>query len=412
MIKKRKEEYKIFFFGVYMKKKIIITTIILIILSTLSIIIYNKWRIANAKIIVELVDNLEIEVYSDTKLSDLIKSINGKLIDDYEINTNTLGVKPIDFNYINDDDIKVSYSFNVKVVDKTPPVIFSSNTLTITQGSESNLEKELFCGDNYDDKPKCEIIGNYDLSQVGNYVLTFVGTDSSNNISTQEFLLTVKEKNTSSTSTKVNEKDFSDIVNKYKSDKTKIGLDVSKWQGDIDFEKVKNAGVEFVFIRVGTQKGIGGEYILDPKFEQNITGFQNVGIPVGVYFYSYANSTKSAKEDANWVIRQLQNYNLELPVVFDWENWSFYQEFNKSFYNLTQMANTFLSTIEKNGYKAMLYSSKNYLEKVWLETKYPIWLAHYTEKTNYQGTYKVWQLTANGKVQGISGNVDINVMYD
>ena len=76
------------------------------------------------------------------------------------------------------------------------------------------------------------------------------------------------------------------------------------------------------------------------------------------------------------------------------------------------MANTYLSTIEKHGYKAMLYSSKNYLEKVWFKTKYPIWLAHYTEQTNYQGDYKVWQLTANGRVPGINGNVDINVMYD
>ena len=400
----------IFFFGVYMKKKIVIILAIILVVI-LSAFIYNKWKIANAKVIVKLQDNLEIEVFSKVNLSDLIKSINGKLIDDYEINTKTIGKKPIEFNYINNENIKVSYSFEIEVVDKIPPLIFSSNSLNITKGYEGDLEKELFCGDNYDDTPKCEIIGNYDLNQLGSYVLTFVGTDSSDNISTQEFILNVKEKSNSTTQ-KNNTKSFSDIVNKYKNDNTKIGLDISKWQGDINFEEVRNAGVEFVFIRIGTQKGIGGEYILDPKFEQNIKGFKEAGIPVGVYFYSYANSNKAAKEDAKWVIKQLKDYKIDLPIVFDWENWSFYQEFNKSFYNLTQMANTYLSTIEKAGYKAMLYSSKNYLEKVWFETKYPVWLAHYTEETTYQGDYKVWQLTANGKVPGINGNVDINVMYN
>ena len=76
------------------------------------------------------------------------------------------------------------------------------------------------------------------------------------------------------------------------------------------------------------------------------------------------------------------------------------------------MANTFLKTIEKAGYEGMLYSSKNYLENIWFETEYKIWLAHYTTETNYQGDYYVWQLCSNGRVDGITGNVDINVMYN
>ena len=400
----------IFFFGVYMKKKIVIILAIILVVI-LSAFIYNKWKIANAKVIVKLQDNLEIEVFSKVNLSDLIKSINGKLIDDYEIDTKTIGKKPIEFNYINNENIKVSYSFEIEVVDKIPPLIFSSNSLNITKGYEGDLEKELFCGDNYDDNPKCEIIGDYDPNTIGSYNLTFIGTDSSNNTSKKDFTLNVKEKTNTSNSETISQ-NFSDIVTKYKTENTKIGLDVSKWQGDIDFEKVRDAGIEFVFIRVGTQKGIGGEYVLDPKFEQNIKGFQSVGIPVGIYYYSYASSNKEAKQDAKWVISQIKEYKIDLPVVFDWENWSFYQEFNKSFYNLTQMANTYLSTIEKAGYKAMLYSSKNYLENVWFETKYPVWLAHYIEKTTYQGDYNLWQLTANGKVPGINGFVDINIMYN
>lgn len=397
-----------------MKKKIIIiiTIIITVILLTIGgIFIYNKWRIANAKIIVELQDNLKIDVFSEIKLSDLIKSINGKLKDDYKINTTKVGVKPIKFNYTNDDNIDVSYSFEIEIVDQVPPVIFSLKSLSVQKGYNGNLAKELFCGDNYDDKPKCEIEGTYDGNKPGTYKLKFIGTDSSNNKSENEFDLIVKGSDSGSP-TPPTYQNFSDIVKKHKTENTKIGLDVSKWQGDINFEQVKNAGVEFVFIRVGTQKGIGGEYVLDPKFEQNIKGFQKVGIPIGVYFYTYADSNKSAKDDAKWVVEQLKPYKIQLPVVFDWENWSFYQEFNKSFYNLTEMANSYFKVIEKAGYKPMLYSSKNYLGNVWFKTKYPVWLAHYTDKTTYEGDYYIWQLCSNGRIPGINGNVDINIMYN
>ena len=178
-----------------MKKKIIIiiTIIITVILLTIGgIFIYNKWRIANAKIIVELQDNLKIDVFSEIKLSDLIKSINGKLKDDYKINTTKVGVKPIKFNYTNDDNIDVSYSFEIEIVDQVPPVIFSLKSLSVQKGYNDNLAKELFCGDNYDDKPKCEIEGTYDGNKPGTYKLKFIGTDSSNNKSENEFDLIVK----------------------------------------------------------------------------------------------------------------------------------------------------------------------------------------------------------------------------
>ena len=397
-----------------MKKKIIIITSIIIgiiLLTVLGINIYNKWRIANAKILVELVDTLEVEVFQEAKLSDFIKSINGKIEDDFIINTTKTGKKAINFKYINDDKIEVSYSFEVEVVDITPPVIFSSNQLTVNKGYNGNLEKELFCGDNYDDKPICKITGEYDSNTPGTYPLVFTGTDSSGNISETSFNLIVKKPSPSTPTPKTTTL-FTDIVLKHKTENTKIGLDVSKWQGDINFQKVKDAGVEFVFIRVGTQKGIKGEYVIDPKFEQNIKGFQSVGIPVGIYFYTYASSLKEAEQDAKWVLKQIKPYKIDLPVVYDWENWSFYQEFNKSFYNLTQMANKYMSVVEKAGYKAMLYSSKNYLEKAWLPTKYPVWLAHYTETTTYEGNYYVWQLCSNGRVDGINTDVDINVMYN
>ena len=370
---------------------------------------YNKWRIENAVIDVKLNKNLDVEVYSEAVVSDFIKSINGKIIDDYLINTKELGKKEITFKFINDDDIEVKYSFNVNVVDSTKPWIFSSSSFSINKGYTGNLEEELFCGDNYDNDPSCTLTGYYDYNTVGSYPLTFTGVDSSGNTSITNFNLIVKSKsNSTNSSSYIN---YSDVVLKHKNENTMIGLDVSRWQGDINFQAVKDAGVEFVFVRVGSQRGVGGEYYIDPKFHQNIKGFNEVGIPVGIYFYSYADSIKSAKTEAKWVVEQLKGYKVDLPVVFDWENWSFFQEFGVSFYNLTEIAKSYLNVIEDAGYEGMLYSSKNYLENVWYKTKYPVWLAHYTDKTNYEGEYKVWQLCANGRVSGINGNVDINVMY-
>ena len=370
---------------------------------------YNKWRIENAVIDVKLNKNLDVEVYSEAVVSDFIKSINGKIIDDYLINTKELGKKEITFKFINDDDIEVKYSFNVNVVDSTKPWIFSSSSFSINKGYTGNLEEELFCGDNYDNDPSCTLTGYYDYNTVGSYPLTFTGVDSSGNTSITNFNLIVKNKsNSTNSSSYIN---YSDVVLKHKNENTMIGLDVSRWQGDINFQAVKDFGVEFVFVRVGSQRGVGGEYYIDPKFHQNIKGFNEVGIPVGIYFYSYADSIKSAKTEAKWVVEQLKGYKVDLPVVFDWENWSFFQEFGVSFYNLTEIAKSYLNVIEDAGYEGMLYSSKNYLENVWYKTKYPVWLAHYTDKTNYEGEYKVWQLCANGRVSGINGNVDINVMY-
>ncbi|MDE5539619.1 MAG: glycoside hydrolase family 25 protein, partial [Bacilli bacterium] len=204
---------------------------------------------------------------------------------------------------------------------------------------------------------------------------------------------------------------FESIIKDYKTDNTEIGLDVSEWQGDIDFNELKKAGVEFVFIRVGGTKGTNGEYFLDKKFEQNIKNANEVGIPVGIYFYSYANSNESAINDAKWVLELIKGYKIDLPIAFDWEDWGNYNFYKLSFFGLTDMASSFLNIFKEAGYEGILYSSKNYLEQIWLKTDYPIWLAHYAPKTSYQGNYTFWQICSDGKVPGIYGDVDINIHY-
>ena len=173
---------------------------------------------------------------------------------------------------------------------------------------------------------------------------------------------------------------------------------------------LKKAGVEFIFIRVGTVDK-EGECVLDPKFVQNIEGANRVGIDVGLYFYSYAHSKESALRDAEWVLEQIKDYKVDFPIAFDWESWTTFNSFSISFYELTSASTTFLNRLEVSGYEGLLYSSKYYLENIWLPQDYDVWLAHYTSKTDYKGKYRMWQLCSNGKVDGIKGNVDIDVWY-
>ena len=397
---------------------IILLIFLLLVVGVFKLI--NHYKVKHAIIDVKL-QNTEVDVFEKVKLDYFIEDINGKLIDNPKIDTTSIGTKEISFEYINDDNIKVPYTFNIKVVDNIPPLITKYSETKAYVG-DKKFYKNLFCGDNYDNTPKCYIKGEYDINTPGTYDIDFIGIDSSNNESRQPIRLEVieKPKTTNDKSTNTNNKyvfptntvDLNTIIDSYKNKKTKIGIDISYWQGKIDYKKVKNSGVQFVIIRIGRQKGKNLECVLDKKYKEYIEGFNKVKLPVGVYFYSYADSNEEAIKQAKWVVKNIKKYDVELPVVFDWENFDHYRVYNLSFYNLTKMADLFMNEIENNGYEAMLYSSKVYLESVWMETKHDVWLAHYTDKTDYDGKHTIWQITDRGKVPGINNStVDIDVMY-
>lgn len=396
------------------KKLILIICIVvgIILLSVGGFLLYKYIEIKNAVVKVVLKDNLEADFADTLKVSSFIESINGKIVDDYYLNTDSLGKKKIDFEYINDDGIKIKYNYEINVVDREAPLIWLGKSYNVTRGSEDNLIDKIMCGDNYDNNPECVIEGDYNLDNVGSYNLVFKATDSSGNVSKKKFILNVNEASSKKESNGVKSvTEFSDVIKNYKNDNTQIGIDVSKWQGDIDFSKLKSAGVEFVIIRIGSSTGINGENFIDSKFIQNIKNANSVGIPVGVYFYSYANSVDRAISDAKWIIENIKDYKVELPIAFDWENWGSFNTYELSFFGLTNMAKRFMDTVKDAGYDAMLYSSKTYLENIWMSVDYPVWLAHYTKNTNYAGDYSYWQICSNGRVDGINGDVDIDIRY-
>ena len=374
----------------------------------------RKTEMAEDAVAVEFKENLTFEFASRVKLSDCISNINGEIIDDFYIDTTTVGKNTIEFRYKSQRNKLKTKTFNINVIDTVAPEVYISNTMTITVGDNKDLTYSVLSGDNADPKPTRKIQGEYDINKEGNYNLKYVITDASGNTTEKDFTLKVAPKSNNKT-TKTTERErvlFSDCISKFKNDNTSIGIDVSKWQGNIDWKKIKDAGVEFVFVRIGYQGKFDGEYIMDKYFEQNIKGATEVGIKVGVYFYSYARTTDDAVNQVDWIYDKIRHYNVSLPVVFDWESWTSFPKAEMSFYDINNVAKTFIKRAEEYGYKGMLYSSKNFLEKIWYVDEFEnIWLAHYTDKTNYDGKYQFWQMCDTGRVDGINGAVDIDIWY-
>ena len=299
---------------------------------------------------------------------------------------------------------------NETIPDTTAPIIVLDDSYTVKTGYNKNLVDVIMSADDVDKNPKREIIGDYDLNTAGEYNLTYKIEDASGNVTTKDFVLKVKD------SYKYTEKDisFKEATSRYKSDKTRLGIDVSKWQEDIDWKKVANEGVEFAILRMGYQNGFDGEVSIDPYFEKNVKGCMDNNIPISVYFSSYAKSVDEAKAQADWICDKLEAYNYSnINVSFDWENWNSFNKLGLSLNDINDMADIFMDECVSRGHKSMLYGSKTYLEAVWKnDKKYQVWLANYVEDTSYGGDYKVWQFTQTGSVDGISGKVDINVMYE
>lgn len=384
-----------------MKKKWVILIIILfIVILGICVIFFLPEKTEELE--------LSIPVYEKHKISEYQDKITCKILEDKEIKSDKVGDSEISarckFDYI-----KGKLKVKIHTIDTKKPILILKDTMTVTEGYEKKLEEVIVSMDNYDNNPKREVIGDYDVNKVGTYPLHYKVTDSSGNIEEKDFTLNVIAKN-NNTSNRTNT-NFSDVLKNYKNENNEIGIDVSKWQGLIDFEKVKNAGASFVMIRLGYQSGYDGNYVIDPYFKQNIENAKVHGLKVGVYFYSYAKTKKDIDAETKWIIDNLKGIDLDLPVSYDWENWSTVTTLKLNLVEFNAMMKTFMKKIKESGYDSMLYSSKNFLEQIWETDVDYIWLAHYIDKTNYEGKYHMWQLCENGKIDGIKGNVDIDILY-
>lgn len=356
----------------------------------------------------------EFLVFEEHSSNELIKDSNVEILSNDKLVNDKIGEHTYTINYkYNKKNYKYDVTYNV--VDNTSPVFISSvSNITIEVNNDDILCDRITYGDNYDSKVTCNIEGEYDFTKIGKYNLEFVLKDSSNNESRKDFTLNVVEKieknKTIETPTYLY---IDDIIKNYKNENTSIGIDISKWQGNVDFNKVKNSGIEFVIIRIGYQKNPNDEFEIDPKFFDYYEQAKKADLKVSVYLYNVSLSESDGIKAANYVINMLNGDKLDLPIGYDWENWSNFNDYNVSLHTLSSSYLAFERTLKKNGYESMLYSSKYYLENVWLDyNNSNIWLAHYTDKTDYEGNYMLWQMTSLAKIDGITENtVDIDILY-
>ena len=194
------------------------------------------------------------------------------------------------------------------------------------------------------------------------------------------------------------------------------GIDVSKYQPNVNWSQVKASGVDYVIIRVGYRGYGSGVMVEDPYFKSHISGAKAAGLKVGVYFYSQAITVEEAVEEASMAIQLCNGYGLQYPIYFDTEatGTGVGRADGLSKTQRTAIANAFCQTVRNSGYKAGVYASKSwfYYQLDYSQlSQYDIWLAHYTSATDFSHRYDMWQYTGSGSCPGINGAVDLNWAY-
>lgn len=199
-----------------------------------------------------------------------------------------------------------------------------------------------------------------------------------------------------------------------------LGIDVSRFQGDIDWQQVATEdNIDFAIMRLGFRGYESGKLVLDEKYVQNMEGAAQAGLTLGVYFFSQAVNVEEAVEEADFVCDNLAPYDVKRPVVFDTEKIKFdsYRTENLSKEELTAVTKAFCNRIKERGYQPMIYANAKWLStRLNLSelTEFEVWYADYEyaekgEEPLYPYWFSMWQYTNKGKIPGIKGDVDVNI---
>lgn len=215
-------------------------------------------------------------------------------------------------------------------------------------------------------------------------------------------------------------------ASQYETDEITTGIDVSEFQGNIDWKAVADSGIDFAMIRVGYRGMKNGEIKEDACAKYNLQEASKNGLKIGAYFFSTAVTEEEAKEEAEWTKNLLSGYPVTYPVAYNCEGFQnpSSRQFELSVEERTKLADAFLKSIEEGSYTGMFYAAKNELDdnNLWnaddLSLNYRIWVAQYSDQTwpektksDYTGDHVMWQYTNQGKLDGIKGAVDFNVAY-
>lgn len=376
------------------------------------VFIFIIYCLLNPKVTTEikLANNLNVEYRSDTYLYNLLSITDGTIMDaNYLVDTSSLGDKEITIKYKDSNKHKRKYKLTYTVKDSINPILNVNKNIYVVVNSTVDLYKYIFCGDNETRNVKIDINGDYDLSNIGDYPLTITATDDSDNSVSRNTILHVVANNDNN-STEIEGKPINYYIKNYKTGDNQIGIDVSSHQQEIDYNKVKDDGIDFVMIRCGYGPDANMIMTEDSFFEDNYSKAKAAGLRVGIYLYSYATTSDEVDIQTSWLINLLSDKQLDLPIAYDWESWYNFHDCNLNFYDLNDLTDKFLSTMQNNGYQVMNYGSKYYLEDIWNLPKYSVWLAQYNYEPTYSKDYLMWQISETGIVDGINNLVDIDIL--
>ncbi len=304
------------------------------------------------------------------------------------------------------------------VVDVAAPFFMNiSRDVYVTVGNEFDVNNYISYIDDHDSDVDLEIEGSVDMATAGTYHLNLFITDDAGNSANDQITVYVSEPVEPGATqaytggyTTDDATSFETFMNSYQGSEVHYGIDVSHWQGNIDWNTVAASGCEFAIIRAGWSSA--GEFHQDDYFVSNMEGATAAGIPVGVYVYTSDNEIEAVENLADLICDLTADYDVDLPIVFDWEN--FYDNFQKyglSIDDLNALYRAFDARVEARGMTSMLYASKFVLEIIWDDYAENVWLAHYTSQTDYSGNYVMWQQSCTGSIPGIDAYVDMDLLY-
>lgn len=310
------------------------------------------------------------------------------------------------------DDIPVSEDI------EKPQFLTFSKVAKVNVGTAFDARNFMGYGDNLDRDIEMTIVGSIDTLTVGSYPITIKLKDDAGNETSSDMTVSVvnsggydPNSEDDLPASRPGTDSFSEFKNRYKGDGRTFGLDVSRWQGSIDFQKVKAAGCDYVIMRIGGYDD--GEHYTDRCYQTYLKDAKAAGLKIGVYWHAEEKNPQEIKDSVAYMKKVLDGEKLDFPIAYDWEDWENFENYGMNFKDINKNYKTFYEEVKAIGYDACLYSSLNFLENVWSnEMHSKVWLAHYTKQTDYTGPYYMWQQTSSGQIDGVSSCVDFNICYE
>ncbi|SNU09544.1 Glycosyl hydrolases family 25 [Lachnospiraceae bacterium] len=345
-------------------------------------------------------EDLVLSSYDDL-MKDVDPLSDASVIDSVTANTNATSLDRYTVNQNTNDT-------------KAPVFLINTKSVSIPRGTEFDVHSFVGYGDDVDRDVELTIDGTVNTSEVGRYSITINLKDDAGHVTSSDMTVNVNDSDIvadDDAPLPPGTESFSSFESGYRKEGTKLGIDVSRWQGDIDFNKVKAAGCDFVIMRIGGYDD--KEHYIDRCYQNNIKNAKAAGLKVGIYWHSEESTPEEVKASVRYMLDVLDGEKLDFPIAYDWEDFVGFEDYKMNLQDLNDCFEVFCDEVEAAGYEACLYSSLNFLENVWVNSRdHKVWLAHYTSQTDYTGKYYMWQHSSSGMIDGASSAVDFNVLYE